>query len=455
MNEYSYILKKKLRPAPDLLLLELEPSDGQVFTYKPGQYVMISFRNSQGAMEEKHAFSLASSPTQKGLIQLGIRIGGRFTRELADLPEGEKLVVYGPFGSFSFNEQKHLDAVFFAGGIGITPFMSAMRYATDKQLPNRLSLLCSNRTLEGTAFLDEISSLTKRNQNIKNIFCVTDANSPQRRSDVQFGKITLEAIQGTIISPVGKTFFLCGPLPFMNAMKNYLLAFGAREDQILMEEFAMLSSSTLAKKIAYAGNLIGWSVMAMLLPFYLIYAANTKTVSGEPILDKLFRDKDEQDAENQQAIIGEIQEHLPLADDKQATSGADMPINNQAGSVAGSESGAPAQAAAKSVLPRTATQVPVSTPRANKANPATPKAPSATVVPKPETGASSANETQAQANQANSAPTPTTGASGATTGTQPSTGQAATAPTPTTSASGVSPSGAAPTGSSYEEEDDD
>jgi ferredoxin-NADP reductase len=444
MNEYSYILEKKLKPADDLLLLELKPSNGEVFAYNPGQYVMISFRNSHGVMEEKHTFSLASSPTQKGLIQLGIRIGGRFTRELADLPEGEKVVVYGPFGSFSFNEHKHNDAVFFAGGIGITPFMSAMRYATDKQLPNKLSLICSNRTLEGSTFLDEIQSLAEHNPNIRSMFCVTDDKSKRPRKGVQYDRITPQVIKDAIVSPDGKTFFLCGPLPFMTAMRRNLLEFGASEEQILMEEFAMLTNSTLAQRFAYAGNIIGWSAMAMLLPFYLVYAANTKTISGEPILDKLFKDKDNQDAENQQTVLGEIQEHLPLAVDKPATSSDQAAAKGQTGSVAGTENRASVQTIQKSVQPKTTTQAS----KAGQASNAAAKPSTAVAAPKPETGASTAaNTNQAQTNTANTAPAPTTGASGVTTGTQPSAGQTTAAPAPTTGASGAAaPGNTAPAG---------
>lgn len=298
MNEYRYLVKKIEQPSADLAILVLEEAQGgSIFSFRPGQYVMLSFCNRQGVMEERHAFSIASSPTTMDSLSLGIRVMGRFTRELLNLSAGDEVFVYGPYGSFSFDETKHTNAVFIAGGIGITPFFSALAYATDKRLSNQFSLIYSNRSVKSTAFFDELKQLEINNPNIRTLFSVTDNMVEENLPGVVCRRVDLETLKQFIQTPRGKTFFLCGPVPFMKAMKTCLLQFGASKEQILMEEFAMISNNSFFGKISYIGSLIGWGALAMLLPFYLIYAANTKTVADQQLINSSLKDEENSDVE--------------------------------------------------------------------------------------------------------------------------------------------------------------
>lgn len=58
----------------------------------------------------------------------------------------------GPFGSLACI-RTDLPAVFIAGGIGITPFMSILRQAAQEQSLQHFLLLYSNREPEEAAFL--------------------------------------------------------------------------------------------------------------------------------------------------------------------------------------------------------------------------------------------------------------------------------------------------------------
>lgn len=255
MKTLKYYIKKIEKPASDVIVLEIGDIRGQpVFSFQPGQYVMICYKNSQGRLEQKHSFSISSSPLEKRFIRLGIKIGGKFTQGLSVMKPGTEIFVQGPFGSFVFNEAKHLDLVMIAGGIGITPFMSAISMAREKNLSNRMSLIYSNRTLKGTIFLDEIRELEKANQNFKALFSVTAEKSAEHLPMVLNRRIDAPAIRDFIDHPQGKTFFICGPVPFMDAMKLNLSSLGVHRSQIETEEFAMVGGRFWPelKNIAYA-----------------------------------------------------------------------------------------------------------------------------------------------------------------------------------------------------------
>ena len=206
MNNHQYYLKNITRTHSDIVVLELADIKGRpVFNFKSGQYVMIAYRNQKGGMEQRHAFSIASGPTQ------GIKIGGKFTQGLLFLQPGDPISVAGPYGNFVFEPKKNLDLVMLAGGIGITPFLSAMQYATDAQLPNQLSLLYSNRTLEGTIFLNEIRQLEARNPNLRTLLSITEEKIPPQTPGIVNRRIDGQIIKDFTGGVQGKTFFICGP----------------------------------------------------------------------------------------------------------------------------------------------------------------------------------------------------------------------------------------------------
>lgn len=281
MSNYNYILKNLKQPAEDLAVLELsEPNGRPVFVFKPGQYVMISYRNKKGSIEDRHAFSIASSPTDSDVIRLGIRLGGRFTRGLLGLAVGDIVSVAGPFGDFVFDQQKHEELVMIAGGIGITPFLSAMHYAAFHNLPNRLWLFYSTRTMNGAAFHQEILELGQKNPNLKINFCITDEKVSEGQG-VTNGMITGETIKQEVGPFERKSFFICGPAVFMNTIKNQLLALGARPSQIEMEEFSMIAQDKAWPMIRNFSYALGFSTVVFAATFLGITSANTVPSSGD------------------------------------------------------------------------------------------------------------------------------------------------------------------------------
>src|SRR6266550_619037 len=74
---------------------------------------------------------------------------------------GAELEVEPPKGTFVLPEDASRPLVFVAGGIGITPFRSMLRYIQDKGLPHRVTLISSNRDRESTPFLAELEEIDR------------------------------------------------------------------------------------------------------------------------------------------------------------------------------------------------------------------------------------------------------------------------------------------------------
>lgn len=219
-------------------------NNGQLL-FKPGQYATITFPGYP-KLRSNRPFSMVSSPAEQKVIRFGVKMFGRFTKGLRALKPGDSAIVAGPFGSFTFDENALGDLVLLAGGIGVTPFLSMVSYATDLQLPNRITMFYSSRTWGESAYRDELIDLNRRNPNFDLVFTITDDKRvPQHPSLIQ-GRITRELISQRLNGDLWtKTFFVCGPPPFMAAMKAALRSMGVLPAQIRTEGFGVVPERIL------------------------------------------------------------------------------------------------------------------------------------------------------------------------------------------------------------------
>src|SRR5206468_7903708 len=72
----------------------------------------------------------------------------------------------GPAGLFTLDPADAIPAVFLAGGIGVTPFVSLLRDAAQTKLARDLWLFYANRRPEDAAFFDELAALPKRHARV-------------------------------------------------------------------------------------------------------------------------------------------------------------------------------------------------------------------------------------------------------------------------------------------------
>ncbi|MFL6503176.1 MAG: Rieske 2Fe-2S domain-containing protein [Nitrososphaera sp.] len=102
-------------------------------------------------------FTISSSPTEN-FIMFSTRIrDSPYKKRLSTLEEGARVKVRGPEGQFVLYDEDYSNkpAVFLSGGIGVTPFRSMIKYATDKQLPLKITMFDSNRNRESILFKKE------------------------------------------------------------------------------------------------------------------------------------------------------------------------------------------------------------------------------------------------------------------------------------------------------------
>jgi nitrite reductase/ring-hydroxylating ferredoxin subunit len=111
-------------------------TDKSPLDYTAGQFAFFDiggvYNDPKGPIRH---FTISSSPTEN-FIMFSTRIrDSPYKKRLSTLEEGTKVKVRGPEGQFVLHQDYSKPAVFLSGGIGVTPFRTMIKYATDKQLP--------------------------------------------------------------------------------------------------------------------------------------------------------------------------------------------------------------------------------------------------------------------------------------------------------------------------------
>lgn len=211
--------------------------------YKAGQYAYFDigevYNDPKGPIRH---FTIASSPTED-FILVSTRIrSSPYKKRLSSLEPGIKIKARGPEGKFVLHEDYSKSAIFLSGGIGVTPFRSMIKYATDKQLPLRIIMFDSNRNQQSILFKKEFDECSNINKNMKIIYTITDEAQNQSGTNNwqgEKGRIDKAMLARYIGDSEQKTavFYICGPPVMINAMKDLLQDLEISSDRIMVEEF--------------------------------------------------------------------------------------------------------------------------------------------------------------------------------------------------------------------------
>ena len=213
-----------------------EGGDLLPFTFEPGQFLTVGV-NVDGR-DVKRSYSIASSPCCQGWCELTVKHapGGVVSGYLHErVREGDLLSVSGPYGRFTFRGKEAPDVVFIAGGVGITPLMSAIRYLTDQSWPGEIFLIYACARLEDLIFREELEYLRHRHPKLHFTIVLSKEDSPAWSGPRGF--VTKELLQSTVPDLPRRRVHLCGPPPMMEAVKAALAAAGVPAEQVKTELF--------------------------------------------------------------------------------------------------------------------------------------------------------------------------------------------------------------------------
>ena len=200
------------------------------FDYKAGQYMIVTIKS--GDTELMHPFSLSSSPTDSDFIEFTKKLtASEYSTRLRAMKPGDWARIDGPYGNFTC-ECEYGKIVFLAGGIGITPFFSIMKYCTDYKLETNMVLIYGCRTEQDIAFKPQLDEMQAKNPNLRVIYVLNESN-PTWTGKVGF--VTADLIRQEVPDFEDRVFYACGPPVMVGAMQKLVTALGLPAEQLKTE----------------------------------------------------------------------------------------------------------------------------------------------------------------------------------------------------------------------------
>jgi ferredoxin-NADP reductase len=229
-DNYDSVVSKITTQMDDLIIYEFAIVPSKTTNFVAGQYMSLIVPGATPA-----PFSIASSPERHDMIELAIQMtGGPHTSKIKLLKEGDHAILRGPFGTFTMQGEKK--ACYFAGGVGITPFMSMLRWIRDTHQDDvQAVLFYSCKVKQQFCWLEELEQMQREHPNIKVVLTVTREDPPDWPH--RKGRVSADMIRETIPDYKDYIFYSCGPPALIDGVFAMLKEMGVAEDHLKREKW--------------------------------------------------------------------------------------------------------------------------------------------------------------------------------------------------------------------------
>lgn len=220
-----YRVKRAWKELPGVATMELEPIDGEMVPFLPGQFNML-YAFGVGEV----AISISGDPADKDRLTHTICDVGAVSGALARVGEGDVIGVRGPFGSaWPVAEQTGQHIVYVAGGLGLAPLRPAIRHVlNNRERYSGMTLVYGARSPDKLLFAEEVREWKSRFDT--EIEVTVDHAAPGWTGQV--GVVTVPLERTLSGGGAGVSAFVCGPEIMMRFSVMSLAAAGVPEDRI-------------------------------------------------------------------------------------------------------------------------------------------------------------------------------------------------------------------------------
>ncbi len=241
--EREYSLTEKIDATPEVLILRFKPADGSQNLFEPGMFMMISGIDPTGKRYVGRAFSIASDPSSPDMeffiIKQHVHGDSVVKSQFVDSNIGDKYLLKGPNGQFRFDPSLDKKVMFIAGGTGLAPFMSMLRHVKLVNTGTDIITLYSVKYPTEIILKEELEQLTN-DFGAKLVVTVTRpptqgqpaTQAPENGLSMETGHIDSNMISKYCNDLSERTFYICGPLPFVQAIKTALASLQVPNERV-------------------------------------------------------------------------------------------------------------------------------------------------------------------------------------------------------------------------------
>jgi predicted ferric reductase len=220
-----FVVRSATRLPGDIVEVRLAPL-AQALSAQPGQYVLVAFFSGPRyrGCGEYHPFTVSAIGGKEtgGEFRIDVKALGDCTRRMQTLEAGVTARVLGPFGEF-LAQRCPGPQLWVAGGIGITPFLGALRSQPPRHSTHLLYLFRSDAD---AAFIGELERAARENAGFTFLAQATGSGLPDLAKLLPAGDLL-----------ASRDCYLCGPPGLVKAAATLLQARGVPAHAIHRERF--------------------------------------------------------------------------------------------------------------------------------------------------------------------------------------------------------------------------
>ncbi|MEN9567134.1 MAG: hypothetical protein RLZZ69_2330 [Cyanobacteriota bacterium] len=237
MTKKPYLVEEVIPQRGGVWTLALRSRGHSGMEFQPGQFAWITLDISPFRMRE-HPFSMSSSAVRPERLEFSIKALGDFTNHIKDVKSGTKAYLDGPYGVFT--SDRYWDStgfVLIAGGIGITPMMSMLVTAAERQDDRPFLLIYASKTWSDVTFREQLDEL-KTQLNLTIIHVIKE---PSEEWKGETGRVDRELLVKYIpLHRVTRQYFICAASVMMDGVEAALHDLGVPITNIHMEHFNLV-----------------------------------------------------------------------------------------------------------------------------------------------------------------------------------------------------------------------
>lgn len=232
------------------LVFDVPSAIKEEFKYVQGQYLTLKL--TVNGEELRRSYSICTSPVTDHELRVAVKKvkDGRASTFINDsLKVGDSLDVMSPMGNFhsTLNAESQNHYVLFAGGSGITPMLSIIKTVLITEPQSTVQLFYGNRDEASTIFKKQLDAIALANPDRFQLnYILENGNSDKLFTGVLSLTKVQELLSKYIDWAAGNVFFICGPAPMMENVKQVLSENKVDAKSINIEYFTAVSQAVKA-----------------------------------------------------------------------------------------------------------------------------------------------------------------------------------------------------------------
>lgn len=225
-NDDTLICQQVRQETHDVKTFVMRPVVPGRIRFQPGQFMTYAFEI--GGETINRCYTISSPPTRPDTISFTVKRvpGGPVSNWLHDnLKPGMQVKAVGPMGEFTCYSHPAPKYLFLSGGSGITPLMSMARTAHDLGELEDIVFVHSARTPADIIFREELELMARLNGKF-HFVPIVNSVTPLSHSSGLRGRLNRGVLEMMVPDLLAREVFVCGPAPYMTAVREMLAEIG-------------------------------------------------------------------------------------------------------------------------------------------------------------------------------------------------------------------------------------